>query len=185
MKIKESIENKKIYIISNGEKFLEVPKIAVDVIFLFDGHHSFIEIQEKINKVYEVDVDIQDFLLTLEKFGILMDSKRNLNIFDKIPSESLRWLHSKYFHYIKVIIILIAITSLFNIQFKYIKFDDIFNINKYSFISFIIFFLLSWTLSIIHEFAHIILARSYNSHVDVSLGVRLQFLVSKTRFSDI
>lgn len=185
LKVEESRENKNIYIISNGEKFLEVPQIAVDVLTLCDGNNSSMEIQEKIKKAYGVDVDVQDFLSTLDKFGILMEVRQNVNIFDKIPAELLRWLHSKYFRYIKVLIMLIAITSLFNISFKDIKLDDIFDISRYSFISLIIFFLLSWTLSIIHEFAHIIVARSYNSHVDVSLGVRLQFLVLQTRFSDI
>ena len=72
------------YVIGNGERFVNVPEIAADVVALLDGTRTVDEVRAEIHRARGVDVDVAGFVRGLDAAGLLRPPERPPNLWDRI-----------------------------------------------------------------------------------------------------
>lgn len=173
------------FIVGNGQTFINVPGIAVTVISMIDGTRTAQEAREETLRVSGVDVDVEDFISGLDEAGLLNLPAPRSNLWDQISPRQVSWLFSRPANVLVALLaaaglaVDLARPGLAPIHYLTI-------VTRSSSFTFILTFVISsWVLVFIHEFSHILAARSLGVHAELSFGTRMQFLVAQTNVTGI
>jgi putative peptide zinc metalloprotease protein len=173
------------YVVGNGQTFINVPGIAVTVIKLLDGTRTVAEVREETLRLEGTDVDVADFISDLDETGLLETPEQQPNLWDKISPRHAGWFFSTPANILVAILVAASVVVLIRrpdlapIHYLNIATGD-------SSLAFVLIFAIgSWALVFIHEFSHILAARSLSVHAELSFGTRSQFLVAQTNVTGI
>ena len=143
----------------NVNIFCEVPEEAVKVLSLFDGKRTIEEVKLDSKAQFKVDIDILDFVNTLNELGLLHTLDGNNTGPDNEiyhPARLQQFADSLFKGKRKIIYLLLALTSLAMLIGRKVFpiYEDAIINTEYTGISIVAFFLISWLITIIHEFGH-------------------------------
>lgn len=171
-------------------EFIRVPEVAADVVRGFDGSKTIEEVKQLVEAQYEEEVDVLDFAETLLEMGLILkingvllneDIDREANphlqkagkvLFSK-PLLTMYGLSA-----IAAVFLLLLNPALFP------GFRDVFLFESVGFSALVILFTIT-TVTIIHEFAHVLAANRLGVKTKVQLNLRMIFLVAETDMSGL
>ena len=171
------------YVIGNGERFVNVPEIAADVVALLDGTRTVDEVRAEIHRARGVDVDVAGFVRGLDAAGLLRPPERPPNLWDRISPAVARPFFSPAANVLIGLVTCAALAAVIARPEILPSYDEIVWADSLAFT--LSFAVGSWLLVFVHEFSHILAARSLGVRAELSLGTRLQFLVVQTRVTGI
>ncbi|WP_338778753.1 PqqD family protein [Metabacillus sp. FJAT-52054] len=169
---------------SIGE-FLRVPEVAVDVVRLLDGKNTLLQVKEKIDRKYGEDVDVLDFVEMLKDCDLIykIDSEVLNDSFRKEVNPVLFRLGSLFFSKTANLLYAVSFAALILLLILYPSliptFRDMFVFEPVG-LSGLIFLVVGWGLTLIHEFAHLLAASKEKVHSKIRLNLRMIFLVAET-----
>ena len=163
--------------------FIRVPEEAAILVELCDGTNSVREVTASLKNTYQYDVDVIDFLNDLAELGLVysIDGVLLLESESKQPSEMMgSGLANILFSPISVaiysVLFLVSITLL-------VFFPDLlpaYNesmVSAYTGVNLLLFFIISWVLTVFHEFGHYLASIRMGIPVRFQLNLRLIWLV--------
>jgi putative peptide zinc metalloprotease protein len=166
-------------------EFLRVPKVAVDVIEWLNGQNSIGEVVEAVNKKYNEDVDVIDFVMTLLdcKLVYSIDGQVLHSTINRKPLTILCRLGSFFFSKVFVsfyVLSFIAVISLFVVSPSlFPKFKDLFIYETVG-VSTLNIVIVAWILTLVHEVGHLLAASKENISTRIRLNLRMIWLVAET-----
>ena len=169
---------------SIGE-FLRVPKVAVDVVNLLDGQRRLEEVKKEIDKIYEEDVDVADFVLTLKECNLIYSIDKQVLHSDlrKETNPVLYKLGKIFFNKAAVCIYLVCTLILLGLMAANPKlvpvYRDMFIFESIG-LSGLALLAASWILTIIHEIGHLLAASKEKIPSKIRLNLRMVWLVAET-----
>lgn len=173
------------FVVGNGETFINVPGIAVTVISMLDGTRTAEEVRTEVLRSEGVDVDVADFISDLDSVGVLTPPAPAHNVWDRIGSRHVSWLFSWAANGFIALVVAAAVAVVVIrpglAPFRYLAIAD----SSSSFTFVVAFAVISWITVFVHEFSHILAARSLDVHAELSFGTRAQFLVAQTNVTGI
>ncbi|ERL10659.1 hypothetical protein HMPREF1316_1149 [Olsenella profusa F0195] len=172
-------EENGIFLLGNGQKFVQVPEIGIQVISMMDGTRSIPEIHDLTLERFDADIDIEAFLKTLRSAQILDRPQVKNNMFDHIQSNyaGIPFCAPAYILFIALLVMAIGSYMLGIIPFP--TYDTVL-VTQSSAVNLLILTVLSWIIIAVHESFHILAARSLDLHAEVSLGIRMRFPIVQT-----
>lgn len=187
VKLQLSIQKQKSdsYIIGStiNSVFIEVPEEAVAIIEYCDGNRSVKEIQELLHNNKNIDIDVLDFLKTLEDMELIysIDGSVCNEVEDKsYPLWLIRLSNILFNKYTAVIYALIFILDFILIIFNrnlIPKYEDAFFIENRIGINMIVYFVITCIITVLHELGHFLSIVRLNIKSKFSLSLRLMMLV--------
>lgn len=173
------------FVVGNGQTFINVPAIAVTVISMLDGTRTVGDVREQVLQPEGVDIDVADFVSGLDSVGLLTPPVPAPNLWDRIGSRHASWLFSWVANGFIALLVAAAVAVVVIrpglAPFRYLAIAD----SSSSFTFIVAFAIISWITVFIHEFSHILAARSLDVHAELSFGTRAQFLVAQTNVTGI
>jgi putative peptide zinc metalloprotease protein len=167
-------------------RFIRVPEIAVEIINQLNGNNTIEDIKKNLEKKYNTDIDVLDFILTLKELDLIykIDDKIINSI---VPNSSYnKWLFrtgslffSKYFLLFYGLSLLFCIILLITYPSVLPSYKDIFIYDAIG-ISIVNFIIVSWFLTMIHEIAHLLAAAKEKVSSKFQLNLRMIWLVWET-----
>ncbi|AZB44637.1 PqqD family protein [Bacillus sp. FJAT-42376] len=169
---------------SIGE-FLRVPEVAVDVVRLLDGKNTLLQVKTKIDRKYGEDVDVLDFVEMLKECDLIykIDSEVLNDSFQKEVNPVLFTLGRIFFSRAANLLYVVSFAALILLLILHPAliptFRDMFVFEPVG-LSGLIFLVVGWGLTLIHEFAHLLAASKEKVHSKIRLNLRMIFLVAET-----
>ena len=170
--------------------YCEVPKIAIQVLNLFDGKRNIQEVSDIIRDTYGVDIDILNFIQNLEDMnlvfsvdGVIIGPKNQTSY-----SVNIRKLAEIIFGKRRslIYILLIVLVYIFLIvEEKIPSNNDAIIIEGFTGISIFAFFLVSWSITIVHEFGHYLACVFLDIPTSFSLKLRYFMLVVESDINGV
>lgn len=177
-------KDKESYYIGNKNvnTFCEVPVEAVKVLSLFDGKRTIEEVKQDSKAQFGADIDVLDFVNTLNELRLLHTLDGNIVGSDNEihhPDKLQQFADTLFKGKRKVIYLLLALTAfIMLIGGKMFPVYEDAIINKdYTGISIVAFFILSWLITIIHEFGHFLSGVHLRIPTSFKLSLRYFMLV--------
>lgn len=167
------------FLLGNGQKFVQIPEIGIQVISMMDGTRSIPEIHDLTLERFDADIDIEAFLKTLRSAQILDRPQVKNNMFDHIQSNyaGIPFCAPAYILFIALLVMAIGSYMLGIIPFP--TYDTVL-VTQSGAVNLLILTALSWIIIAVHESFHILAARSLGLHAEVSLGIRMRFPIVQT-----
>lgn len=177
-------KDKENYFIGNKivNNYCEVPEIAITVLKLFDGKRTIGEVGDLIKEQNGVDIDILDFVKNLDELDLILSVNGEM-IGPKNQtgySSRLRKLAGYFFEGKRVYIyFLLIMGSYFALAFndELPIYDDAILFKQFTGISILIFFIISWSITIIHEVGHYVSSIFLDIPTSFKLKLRYFMLV--------
>ena len=172
-------EENGVFLLGNGQKFVQVPEIGVEVVSMMDGTRSIPEIHDHTLERLGADIDIDAFLKTLRDAQILDRPQVKSNVFDHIQSNyaGIPFCTPAYILFIALLAMAVGSYVLGIIPFP--MYETVL-VTQSGAVNLLILTALSWIIIAVHESFHILAARSLGLHAEVSLGIRMRFPIVQT-----
>jgi len=166
-------------------RFIRVPAEAIQIIDLLDGERSIIDIYAFLKEEKELDLDVLDFVKTLNKVGLVERiDDQNINVIDYSGKQNEKivlagkMLFNPYTNYIYIACFLGSVVIMLSQKDLFPVYRDIF-IFDYVGLSILLFFIISWVMTFFHELAHYLAAYKEGIHTRFRLSLRLFWLVAE------
>lgn len=166
-------------------EFLRVPEVAVDVVRQLDGKRSLQSVKEEIDHKYEEDVDVVDFVATLEDCQLVysIDNQVLYAELRKQANPALHKLGLVFFNKFAVSFYAVCLVLLVGMLAANVEliptYRDMFVFESIG-LSGLVLLLVGWILTIIHEFGHLLAASKEKIPAKIRLNLRMIWLVAET-----
>ena len=163
--------------------FIRVPEEAAILVGLCDGENSVGEVASSLKETYGYDVDVIDFLQDLSEIGLVysIDGEILRNLGDRQPLVMRgSGLAGILFSPVSVVIYSILF---FGCLTLFVLFPDLFPsydqsmVSAYTGVNILLFFIISWMLTLFHESGHYLAVVRLGLPVRFQLSLRLIWLV--------
>lgn len=176
------------YTIGDEQKniFFRVPREAIYVIEEAKGHNTIEEIQDSILQNRKIEIDVLDFMNTLNSLGVI--NNINLNI-DKEKNSFVQSLGKFFFNKVTIIFYIINILLTFILLVSFPNkltpsYQDTFVLSSIG-ISLLLFFFVSWFLVFIHEAAHYLAVSATGKKMNFQLSIRWFWVVIEANMNTL
>jgi hypothetical protein len=173
------------FVVGNGKTFINVPAIAATVIKMLDGTRTVAQVQEMASQIEGIDVDVTGFVADLHTLELLIAPALPSNRWDRIQPQHAAWLFSWPITVLAALLAVgAAITLVRRPGLAPFRYHGI--VAGTSSLSFILTCVATgWILVFLHEFSHVLAARSLGVRAELSFGTRQQFLVAQTNVTGV
>ncbi len=166
----------------NVNTFCEVPEEAVKVLSLFDGKRTIEEVKKDSKVQFQADIDVLDFVETLNELGLIYSLDGEIIGSDNEichPQKLQRVADFFFKGNRKIIYLLLALTAFVVLIAgkMFPNYEDAIINKEYAGISIVAFFVLSWMITIIHEFGHFLSGIHLRIPTSFKLSLRYFMLV--------
>jgi putative peptide zinc metalloprotease protein len=173
------------FVVGNGKTFINVPGIAAAVIGMLDGTRTVAQVHEMASQIEGTDVDVAGFVADLDTLGLLTAPTLPTSRWDRIQPRHAAWLFSWPTSALTALLVIGAgVTLVRKPGLAPFRYHDIVAGNS-SLVFILTCVVAGWFLVSIHEFSHILAARSLDVRAELSFGTRQQFLVAQTNVTGI
>lgn len=185
-------QDKKNYIVEDVQSgdFYEMPKICLDAIDMINKGLALGVIEQELSRNYpREDVNMIDFAQQLMDLGLIneVDGEEIFRHKKAEPLNGFQWISPKVGKFffnpfsIKIFILFMIVNGILLISNPNLRpqYDDIFQTNSIT-INLLIYSTISFILLLVHEFGHILAARSFHLPTKIGIGHRLIFIVLET-----
>jgi putative peptide zinc metalloprotease protein len=187
LEVKKEKENFIVENLNTGD-FYEMNEVCIKAIHLMQDSIAFEEIEMVLKEMYpHEEVDINGFVNQLLEFGLIQYSGQDdkeytthkKSFINKIP------IHIGKIAFNKIslsIYSFLFVITLFNLLFNnktHPQYTDFFIFEMMTF-NLLAWLIVSLIIILIHEFGHILAARSYGLPIELGIGSRLLFVVFET-----
>lgn len=163
--------------------FIRVPEEAAILVGLCDGINSVREVAVSLKNTYQYDVDVIDFLGELAELGLVysVDGEILKESESKQPSE-IKVSRLANILFSPLLVIVYSVLFLISIAL-FILFPDLLPaydesmVSPYTGVNLLLFFVITWTLTVFHEYGHYLAAIRLGIPVRFQLNLRLVWLV--------
>jgi putative peptide zinc metalloprotease protein len=187
VKLKLSIQ-KKIngsYVIGSkvNNVFIEVPEEALAILEYCNGTNTIDQIKNLLLKDKNMDIDVLDFIQTLYSINLIYSidgEKCNIGEETKYPSVLItisKLLFNKHTAFVYGGLFIVNCILIITNSRLFPRPKDAFFIRDKIGFNMIVFFLISWTITFIHELGHFLSVVRLNIGVKFNLSLRLIWLV--------
>lgn len=168
--------------------FFRVPIEAVYVISKADGTKTIEEIQQDILRTKETEVDVLDFVRSLDKLGMVKEV-----IADPLPQKKeKKWTVqlgklffnkvSVLFYGLNIVLLLFLLTS--SPEKMIPSYEETFVFPQIG-LSLLLFFAVSWILVFIHELAHFFAVAAQGKEMKLQLSIRWFWIVIEANMNSL
>lgn len=168
--------------------FFRVPVEAIYVIQKADGVKTIREIEESIKASNQVEVDVLDFINSLNKLGLVETGSKEKSQEIKNNSWTIlvgKLLFNKFTTVFYILNVLLLITLFVtNYKASVPSYKDTFVFSHVG-LSLLLFFIVSWTLVFIHELAHYFSVASHNKKMKLQLSIRWLWIVVEANMNSL
>lgn len=175
------------YTIGDEQKniFFRVPKEAIYVIEEAKGHNTIEEIQDSILQNKKIEIDVLDFMNTLNSLGVIndinLDEDRKNNFIQSLG----KFLFNKATITFYIINILLTIILLITFPNKLTpNYQDTFVLSSIG-LSLLLFFFVSWFLVFVHEGAHYLAVSATGKKMNFQLSIRWFWVVIEANMNTL
>lgn len=175
------------YTIGDEQKniFFRVPKEAIYVIEEANGHNTVEEIQDSILQNKKIEIDVLDFMNTLNSLGVIndinLDEDRKNNFIQSLG----KFLFNKVTITFYIINILLTIILLIAFPNKLTpNYQDTFVLSSIG-LSLLLFFFVSWFLVFVHEGAHYLAVSATGKKMNFQLSIRWFWVVIEANMNTL
>lgn len=175
------------YTIGDEQKniFFRVPREAVYVIEEAEGHNTIEEIQNSILQNKKIEIDVLDFMNTLNNLGVI----NNISLNEGHRNNFIKNLGKLFFNKTTVIfyIINILLTIILLISFPNKltpNYQDTFVLSSIG-LSLLLFFFVSWFLVFVHEGAHYLAVSATGKKMNFQLSIRWFWVVIEANMNTL
>ena len=175
------------YTIGDEQKniFFRVPKAAIYVIEEAKGHNTIEEIQDSILQNKKIEIDVLDFMNTLNSLGVIndinLDEDRKNNFIQSLG----KFLFNKATITFYIINILLTIILLIAFPNKLTpNYQDTFVLSSIG-LSLLLFFFVSWFLVFVHEGAHYLAVSATGKKMNFQLSIRWFWVVIEANMNTL
>ncbi|MCS5504088.1 MULTISPECIES: hypothetical protein [Lysinibacillus] len=175
------------YTIGDEQKniFFRVPKEAIYVIEEAKGHNTIEEIQDSILQNKKIEIDVLDFMNTLNSLGVIndinLDEDRKNNFIQSLG----KFLFNKATITFYIINILLTIILLIAFPNKLTpNYQDTFVLSSIG-LSLLLFFFVSWFLVFVHEGAHYLAVSATGKKMNFQLSIRWFWVVIEANMNTL
>ena len=163
--------------------FIRVPEEAAVLVGLCDGKNSVGEVASCLKETHGYDVDVVDFLQDLNEISLVysIDGEILRNLGDQKPLV-MRGSRLAGILFSPVIVVIYSILFIGCITL-FVLFPDLFPsydksmVSAYTGVNVLLFFIISWMLTVFHEFGHYLAVIRLGLPVRFQLSLRLIWLV--------
>ena len=160
--------------------YFRVPIEATYVIQEANGIKSIKEIEDTIKVTKQVDIDVLDFIINLNKLGLIedIDTLQQHNLTKKSWTILLGKIFFNKFTTVFYSLNVLLLFILFIIDYETLlpSYRDTFVFTHID-LSLLLFFIVSWLLVFIHELAHYFAVSAYGKKMKLQLSVRWFWIV--------
>lgn len=181
------------YIIGNlnENNYLEVPLEAIQIIKYCDGKRTLGNVSELVNQECGYEVDVNSFIQALfeEDLVYSIDSivygKNNNVSYGRFLKTIASILFNFKMHKFYAFILLIDFVLMFIFKGNRPVYDNISIFQNKPGLSVLIFFVISWSITLLHESGHYLSAVELNIPVKLRLNLRMVFLVVESDINGV
>ncbi|WP_127537663.1 PqqD family protein [Paenibacillus illinoisensis] len=182
------------YTIGDPEQsiYIRIPIEGVLAIELMDGINTLDEISNLLKKNHDVDVDIIDFVETLLELNLIHKFNDEVLVTLKASKDERggrvkvgRLLFNKFTVFVYLISFVASIIIFTFNPALLPSYQDYFIFNESVGLSLLILFLISWSLTILHESAHYFAASSLGVPVNFKISIRWFWMVIEANMNSL
>jgi len=172
--------------------YIAIPEIGVQTIRYFQEGLSIGEVQQRLEKEGEEEIDLIDFIESLAENELVKQiddqhfvtqTPQRKDFLPWVHPHHVRWLFSRISLTFALTIIVAAILSLIIYPQLRPRFNDFFWIPPGT-VLLAIAFSFGWGMSFFHEIFHLLAAKSRNIKGSLAISNRLHYLILETNVSD-
>ncbi|PJO43242.1 hypothetical protein [Lysinibacillus xylanilyticus] len=165
--------------------FFRVPIEAIYVIEEAKGYKTIEEIQNSILENKKIEIDVLDFMNTLNSLGVIYDIGPDEERKNKVIQNLGEFLFNKVtitFYTLNILLTIILLVSFPNKLFP--KYQDTFVLSSIG-LSLLIFFFVSWLLVFLHEGAHYLAVSATGKKMNFQLSIRWFWVVIEANMNTL
>jgi len=175
------------YTIGDEQKniFFRVPREAIYVIDEAKGHNTIGEIQDSILQNKKLEIDVLDFMNTLNSLGVINDNSLDDDRKNNFIQSLGKFLFNKVtitFYIINILLTIILLVSFPNKLSP--NYQDTFVLSSIG-LSLLLFFFVSWFLVFVHEGAHYLAVSATGKKMNFQLSIRWFWVVIEANMNTL